>query len=89
MRYFLIFNPGSRGGKSRKKLDYILETLDKSNINYNYEITKSLEDAYQLSVQANKKDYDIIVAIGGDGTINNVLNGFFDSAGHLESLLLQ
>ncbi|MCK4260316.1 MAG: hypothetical protein KAX49_15170 [Halanaerobiales bacterium] len=81
MRYFLILNPGSKGGKSRKKFKMILSVLDKNNIKYDYKITVSLEDAYVFSMEANKEGYDVIVAIGGDGTINGVINGFYDSSG--------
>jgi len=39
------------------------------------------DDAYTLSRDANRLGYDAIVAIGGDGTINKVLNGFYNSSG--------
>lgn len=55
--------------------------LNEANVDYQYKETKSLNDAYNLSLDANKKNYDVIVAVGGDGTINQVLNGFFDEAG--------
>ncbi len=82
MRYFFIFNPGSKSGKSRKRFQTIIDLLDKAGIDYRYETTKSLEDAAKLSVYANNEGYDVIVAVGGDGTINRVLNGFFDKAGN-------
>jgi len=74
---YLIMNPGSRGGKSRKKFNRIFQLLDQANVSYEYKITNSIIDAYSYSVEANRKDYDIIVAVGGDGTINAVLNGFY------------
>ncbi len=85
MNYFFIMNPGSHGGKSRKSFNRIFNLLDKDSINYKYVITNKLEDAYTFSVDANKAGYDIIVAVGGDGTINNVLNGFYDLNGKLIS----
>lgn len=81
MRYFLIMNPGSGGGKSRKMFKKILTTLDNIGISFDHKPTNTLEDAYRLSAEANEKDYDVIVAVGGDGTINRVLNGFYNSAG--------
>jgi YegS/Rv2252/BmrU family lipid kinase len=74
-------NPGSKGGSSEKNFKKIFQKLDKSKIEYDYVITKSLNDAYDYSVEANKKGYDSIVAIGGDGTINKCLNGFYNSLG--------
>ena len=81
MRYFIIINPGSGGGKSKEKSKEILELLKRTKINFEYKLTETLEDAYTLSVEGNKKGYDVIVAVGGDGTINRVINGFYDSAG--------
>ncbi len=81
MKYFLILNPGSKGGKSRKKFKTILDILEENNISYDYKITTTLEDATVFSAEANQKGYDVIVSVGGDGTINRVINGFFDPYG--------
>jgi diacylglycerol kinase family enzyme len=78
---FLIMNPGSRGGKSRKIFDTIFCLLKKRDVNYQYKITTSLNDAYNFSVEANRNNYNKILAVGGDGTINQVLNGFYDESG--------
>jgi diacylglycerol kinase family enzyme len=45
------------------------------------EEVRSFDDAYTLSQRANRDGYDVIVAVGGDGTINKVLNGFYDASG--------
>jgi len=81
MRYFLIMNPSSKGGKSRKLFNRIFEALDNRKIEYSYEITNSPDRAYELSKLAGMQNFDVIVAVGGDGTINRVLNGLFDSSG--------
>jgi len=80
MRYFLIMNPGSGGG-SGEKVKKILAIFHKNGLEFDYELTDTLEDAYTLSVEGNKRGYDVIVAVGGDGTINRVINGFYDSLG--------
>ncbi len=81
-RYFLIVNPGSKGGKSQYKVDKILSLFKEKQLNFEYAITKSLQDAYDLSVMANQNKFDVIVVVGGDGTINRVLNGFYDKDGN-------
>jgi diacylglycerol kinase family enzyme len=81
MKYFLILNPGSGACKSKKKFDRIFSILDASAIQYSYKITEKLEDAYTFSLQANKENYNRIIAVGGDGTINNAINGFYDREG--------
>jgi len=78
-------NPASRGGSSKKVFKRIFELLDSYAINYQYEVTSCMEDAYTFSVDANKQNYDSIIAVGGDGTINQVLNGFYDKEGKITS----
>ncbi len=82
MKYLIIINPGSKGGSSLKRSKKIIEILDKEKINYDVKMTHSLEDAYLFSIEGNKKGYDVIATVGGDGTINRVINGFFDERGN-------
>ena len=81
MKYFFIFNPAARNGKSSKLISRIRSLLNDRKVNYEYAITESLQDAYIQSQKANLSDYVAVVAVGGDGTINKVLNGFYDESG--------
>lgn len=78
---FLIMNPSSHSGRSGRAFKKIFELLDNSGVNYQYRITESIEDAYNSSVEANKSYYNAIIAVGGDGTINAVLSGFYEASG--------
>ncbi|SCY72697.1 diacylglycerol/lipid kinase family protein [Alkaliphilus peptidifermentans] len=84
MKYLIILNPGSKGGKSQKSFEKILDFFKDNQINFDYRITASLQNAYEISYAENK-NYDVIVAVGGDGTINKVINGFFDIEGKRHS----
>ncbi|MGA1870225.1 MAG: diacylglycerol/lipid kinase family protein [bacterium] len=81
MKYFFILNPGSRSGASEKSFARLQHLLKWCSIEYEYAVTKDLDEAYSLSAQGNRQGYDSIVAVGGDGTINRVLNGFYDKEG--------
>ena len=85
MKYFLIMNPGSKGGQGKKSFNKIFDSFNRAKIDYDYKYTNKLEDAYSYSIEANKAAYNVIVAVGGDGTISSVLNGFFDLKGELIS----
>ena len=74
MNYFLIYNPTSRQGKSKKDFDKIITILKNKDINFDYSITKQKDGAISLAKQVSK-DYDVIVAVGGDGTICEVITG--------------
>lgn len=80
-KYLFIVNPGSNHGKSKTYLNKIKNILRVKNIGFEYKITRSLNDAYLLSRKANLEGYKIIVSVGGDGTINKVINGFYDENG--------
>lgn len=81
VKYFIVVNPGSRGGESRRLFKHIRGLLASKKIVYDYTFTKSLDDAYTLSSNANQQGYDVIVAIGGDGTINRTIQGFYNDQG--------
>lgn len=80
-RYYLILNPGSRGGRSGALFREIAAQLARYGLDCRYGITKTLADAETLSRRANRAGFDVIVAVGGDGTINRVINGFYGRNG--------
>lgn len=81
MKCFLIINPGSKNGRSKKNIEKIISGLQKNNIDFEYKTTEKLNDAYEYSKSANEKSFDVIIAAGGDGSINQVINGFYDQNG--------
>ena len=81
MKYFLICNPGSRNGKSGKLFNKIYSMLAEAGTDFDSAVTNDLKHASILARDACHNGYDVITAVGGDGTINRVLNGFYDSEG--------
>jgi YegS/Rv2252/BmrU family lipid kinase len=75
----LIFNPASAGGKTAKVLENIIEMI-KSHLGMipKIYITQKPLEATSLARDAIKKGSTLIVAVGGDGTIQEVVNGYFD-----------
>ncbi len=81
MKTILIINPYSRSGKSAKLAEKIITYLRQKDFSFEIAYLSNFDDAYYLSRKANIEHFDQIVAVGGDGTINKVLNGFFDENG--------
>jgi len=75
MKIRFIINPISGTGKQKGIEKYIAKHLD------NYEIfyTKKSGDACQLSKEAVVDNIDAVIAVGGDGTINECLTGLVDT----------
>lgn len=67
-----IINPFS--GLSRKKNVPALigQYLDNKNFTYDIAFTKAAGHAIELAKEAVQQDYDIVVAVGGDGSVNEV-----------------
>lgn len=80
-RYFVILNPGSHSGASRAAFAKIRREMKRQKLHCRYARTRSLNHAEQLSRQAAAAGYDVVVAVGGDGTINRVINGFYNDQG--------
>jgi YegS/Rv2252/BmrU family lipid kinase len=79
-RTIVIVNPASQGGRLGKRWTELSETLTRA-FPFEHVNTKGPGDATKLAREALRGGADRIVAIGGDGTINEVVNGFFDEQG--------
>lgn len=67
-----IINPIS-GGKSKAKIPALIDLhLDRSKFTANYGFTEYVGHASEIAEEAAGKNFDVIVAVGGDGTINEV-----------------
>ena len=74
MRICVIFNPAARGNKAR----HFRHHLDDIGGQSAFKATAVPGDARRLAAEAVGEGYDLIVAAGGDGTVNEVLNGIGD-----------
>jgi len=71
----VIFNPAARGEKARR----FRHQLDAIGSQCALKATTAPDDARRLAAEAVADGYDLVVAAGGDGTVNEVLNGLGDA----------
>ncbi len=71
----LIVNPVAGAGKTLKNWPQIRELLRDIGLRFEHDFTEAPKHAIELARTAVKKGYDLIVSVGGDGTINEVVNG--------------
>lgn len=77
MNWTIIHNPTASSGKSAKRWPEIKALLEQLGIGYEYHATQGPGHATHLAAQAIQGGARRLVAIGGDGTANEVANGIF------------
>lgn len=75
----VIINPESDEGKTRKRWKYIKEGLNSFLKEFKYEFTERPLQATEISRVAIKEGTELIVGVGGDGTMNEIANGFYEN----------
>ncbi len=76
-KWLAIINPASRGGKSRRKFSEILDMLHREHIPFHSVVTEHKGHGISLTQDALREGYRSFLCIGGDGTMNEVINGIF------------
>jgi len=74
VRACVIFNPAAKGQKAER----FRRCLDTIAAECSLERTAAPGDARALAAEAIRRGFETIFAAGGDGTLNEVLNGFAD-----------
>jgi YegS/Rv2252/BmrU family lipid kinase len=83
----VIVNPVAGGGSIRRRWPRICSQLHEVGLSFDYEFTKSPGHAIEIAEQAINTGYSYLIAVGGDGTVNEVANGILNSA-HSDDMVL-
>lgn len=76
--WFVIINPTSGNGTSKKHIPKILQLLNKQQFKFKYALTKYAKHEFELVQEAIITGYKRIICVGGDGTFHNIINGLCD-----------
>lgn len=71
-KILFIINPISGVGRQKSVEKLIDQHLDRNNFDYELSYTKAAKHAIELSKQGAKENFNIVVAVGGDGSVNEV-----------------
>ncbi len=75
LKTLIIYNLTAAKGKAAKDLPHVKELLKQAGIEYELVHTNQVGDAINLAQRAAEQGYGLVVAAGGDGTVNEVVNG--------------
>ncbi len=91
---YVIFNPTADHGKALKHVSQVESCLGRHNIAYKLELTSSSGHASKLAREAavesvenhraGRAGLQAVVAAGGDGTVNEVINGLMEAKAALD-----
>lgn len=76
----IIVNPVAGKGAGRKAIPEITACLESLGIDHDLIVTEYPEHAIVLAEQAGSNGHTTVVAVGGDGTVNEVINGLMRAA---------
>lgn len=80
MRAKLIVNPKSGPWDVRRELPVVLNHLEEHGWRTTLHTTERAGEATQLAQQARDEGFEAVFVVGGDGTINEVVNGLAESS---------
>lgn len=74
-QWFVIVNPTSGNGASKKQWPRIYKELKLQQFQFKYSFTEHKNHAIELVKNAIDKGFTKIICVGGDGTLHSVVNG--------------
>lgn len=77
-KILFIINPIAGGGRAAKLVSSIEKLMESTRLEYSIVLTKKPKEASILSKQGLGQGYDRIIAVGGDGTVNEVALGIME-----------
>lgn len=78
-KVYFIINPRSANGSTGRWWPSVLPALNRADFDYDWSFTAGPYTAPLLAAAALEKGYRRIVAVGGDGTVYEVLNGILEN----------
>lgn len=84
--YKFIVNPVAGNGKANKLLPVIKERFKNAGVDFDIYLTRRPGDAIEAAAKGAREGFSVMVAVGGDGTVNEVLNGIVGTEARLAAL---
>jgi len=86
-RAFVVVNPAAGGGRTARRWPSLRERLRRVGLEFEVAETSGPGSATELARTAVADGWPLVVAVGGDGTVNEVANGLIDPTGRPTGVL--
>ena len=77
----VIVNPASAGGRTGRRWPALRDALRAAVVSFDVHLTSAPNEATSVTRTALRDGRDRVIVVGGDGTLNECVNGFFEPDG--------
>lgn len=81
MKAKILLNPYANRWGAKKRVTAVEEAFAAAGLDYDMTFIPSPGEGTRLAKEAVEAGYDMVIAAGGDGTVNEVVNGLIQAAG--------
>lgn len=81
LNYLFIVNPASARGTTFGVWSRLRQQLSALGIAFDEQLTSGPGDATEIASEAFRRGVERVIAVGGDGTLSEIVNGYFDEQG--------
>ena len=81
LKTFVVVNPHSANRRTGREWPQISRAIREAIGNFEALLTRAPGEATRITREALKSGFQMVVSVGGDGTHNEVVNGFFNLEG--------
>ena len=74
-RALVVVNPTAGGGRTERRWPEVRDALTQAGLDFDWVSTRAAGDGVALARAGVRSGHDLVVAVGGDGTVNEVVNG--------------
>lgn len=86
-RAFVVVNPAAGGGRTRRTWPRLRESLGRLGAELYVVETTRVGAGTELAGRAVRDGWSLVVAVGGDGTVNEVVNGVMEASGTAQAVV--
>lgn len=80
-KILFVVNPIAAGGKTEGEWPEIEKELRSLGLDFDHHVTEAPGQATDIARRGVAQGYEMVVAVGGDGTVNEVVNGLMEPGG--------
>lgn len=76
-KWLVLLNPHAGSGRGKKDRALILKMLDQAGFEYELKVSEFPKHAIRITIEAIVQGFRSLMIVGGDGTLNEAVNGIF------------